>query len=52
MKTKNKTRIFSEEELKSISELGDVLRGIHKRLIKEGYIIKDGKITKPKDDIL
>lgn len=37
---------FSEETMDSFNELGAVLRRIHKRLISEGYIIKDGKIIK------
>ena len=46
MKEKEK-QIFSEEEIRSISELGEILRNIHNRLISEGYIIKEGQITKP-----
>lgn len=37
---------LTDESIKAISELGDVLRGIHNRLISEGYEIKDGCITK------
>lgn len=37
---------LTDESIKAISELGDVLRGIHNRLISEGYEIKDGHISK------
>ncbi len=37
---------LTDESIKALSELGDVLRGIHNRLISEGYEIKDGSITK------
>lgn len=37
---------LTDESIKAISELGDVLRGIHNRLISEGYEIKEGRITK------
>ena len=41
-----KTRIFSDETIKSLTELGEVLRRIHNRLISEGYEIKNGHIIK------
>jgi hypothetical protein len=45
MKKQKKNKPLSEEALKNINELGDVLREIHNRLIKEGKIkIIDGKI--------
>ncbi len=37
---------LTDESIKAISELGDVLCGIHNRLISEDYEIKDGSITK------
>ena len=37
---------LTDESIKAISELGDALRGIHNRLISEGYEIKDGHISK------
>lgn len=42
--------IFSEETIKSISELGDVLRRIHNRLLREGIITigPDKKVIFPK----
>ena len=47
---KRKKNIFSEETIKSLTELGDVLRGIHNRLLKEGVIkIKNGKVVWPKN---
>jgi hypothetical protein len=43
-KQKNKT--LSEEALKNINELGDVLRQVHNRLLKEGKVkVVDGKIV-------
>lgn len=39
--------VFSEETIASVSEYGSILGRIYKRLISEGYIIKDGKIFKP-----
>jgi len=41
-------RIFTDEGIKNISRFQDVLKRIHIRLISEGYVIKDGKIEKPK----
>ncbi len=38
---------LSEETIQAMKELGEILRGIHNRLISEGYTIKDGKIYKP-----
>ncbi len=43
---KNKKHIFSEEEIASVKELGDVLRYILQRLISEGKAkIVDGKVV-------
>ncbi len=41
-------RIFTDEEITSLVELGEVLRDIHARVISEGFVIKNGNITKPK----
>jgi len=38
---KKKKHIFTDDELRGISELGEVLRGIHKRLLAEGKIKVD-----------
>jgi hypothetical protein len=38
--------ILSIDTLKALEELGDVLRGIHKRMISEGYELIDGVIRK------
>jgi hypothetical protein len=38
---------FSQETIDSLQDLGDTLRRIHRRLILEGYTIKDGQIFKP-----
>ena len=41
---KKKSNIFSQEELDSITGLGEVLRKIHNRLLLEGKIkVKNGK---------
>jgi len=39
--------IFSEETMEGLRELGDVLQGIHNRLLAEGYVMKDGQLIKP-----
>jgi len=39
--------IFSQETIDSFKDLGETLSRIHRRLISEGYIIKDGQIYKP-----
>ena len=44
---KNDQYSFSDETIKSLMAFGEVLRGIHNRLIKEGYLIKDGVIELP-----
>gem|GEM_PF-2971582 len=40
-------RIFSDEDIQSFVDLGNVLMDIRKRLISEGWIIKDGVFTSP-----
>ena len=46
---KKQEHIFSDEEIKNISELGDVLQKIRHRLLSEGIIkIKNGKTIFPK----
>ena len=42
-----KPDLFTDEEIKSLMELGEVLRGIHARLSAEGWKIKDGVFTSP-----
>ncbi len=37
---------FSKETLDALEELGDVLRGIRRRMITEGYELVDGHIQK------
>ena len=46
--TTSEKRIFTDEGIKNISRFQDTLKRIHIRLISEGYVIKDGKIEKPK----
>lgn len=38
-----KENLFSEETIKSIYDLGCILKKIHSRLLKEGYIFKDNQ---------
>lgn len=43
--------IFSEEEVKALSELGEILRSIRARLLREGKAkIVDGKIVFIEDE--
>jgi hypothetical protein len=37
--------LFSEETIKSLFELGEVLRKIHSRILSEGYIFKENQFT-------
>lgn len=37
---------FSVEEIDNFVAFSIILKGIHNRLISEGYIISDGQITK------
>ena len=37
---------LSKETIDALEELGDVLKGIHKRMVSEGYEIKNGCIIK------
>ena len=39
---------FSQETVDSLYALGNVYAKIRRRLLSEGYIIKDGKIIPPK----
>jgi hypothetical protein len=38
---------LSDETIRSLQELGEVFRRIHKRLVSEGWVIKDGVFTPP-----
>jgi len=40
-------RIFSDEEIQGFVDLGNVLMDIRKRMISEGWTIKDGVFTTP-----
>lgn len=42
-----KELLFTDEEFENIVALGEVLRDIHKRLISEGWKIKDHVFTSP-----
>ena len=39
--------ILSEETIRAVRELGEILREIYNDKISEGYILKDGKFIKP-----
>ena len=41
---------FSQETVQALQELGNVFRQIHRRLISEGYTIRDGEIIEPGAD--
>lgn len=45
-KKKKSVLSLSDESFKALVELGEVLRGIHERMVDEGYEIKDGKVVK------
>lgn len=44
-------QIFSEETMESLREYGEVLRGIHRRLLSEGYVFSNGKFYRKDDKI-
>ena len=44
-------QIFSKEVMSSLQELGKVLKGVHSRLISEGYVFTNGKYYKNNNDI-
>jgi hypothetical protein len=37
---------LSKDTIVALEELGDILKGIHKRIVSEGYEIKNGYIVK------
>jgi len=41
---------FSPETIQALQELGNVFRQIHRRLVSEGYAIRDGEIIEPGAD--
>lgn len=45
-----KKRHFSDEAIKNITNLAEIFKKIHLRLISEGYTIKEGKIIPPKKE--
>jgi hypothetical protein len=47
-----KEKYFSDETIHSLGELGRVLLRIRKRLISEGYTIKDGKCFKVASEMI
>ncbi len=43
----SKTDKFSDETIAALKELGAVYQQIHNRLMREGYVIRSGKIYPP-----
>ena len=43
--TQTEERIYSDEELTNITELGDILQSIRKRLISEGLSIEELRVS-------
>ena len=41
----------NEETMKALCEYGEVLRGIHNRLLSEGYVYENGRFYKNGDKI-
>ena len=42
--------IFSDQQITNFVDYYHLLKRIHNRLLSEGYIIKDGKISKPENN--
>jgi hypothetical protein len=38
---------LSDETVAALKELGEIFRGIHRRLVSEGWVIKDGVFSPP-----
>lgn len=43
-------RTFTKEQKQALVRFARILKQIHIRLVIEGYTIKDGKITPPKNE--
>ncbi|HTA26993.1 MAG TPA: hypothetical protein VK809_04355 [Bacteroidia bacterium] len=41
--------VLTEETIRAVRKLGDVLRRIHDRLISEGYVLENGEFVKSND---
>lgn len=41
------TKIFTQNQINNFADFAFTLKTIHNRLIKEGYVIKNGRITPP-----
>jgi hypothetical protein len=48
----NKSTLLSPETIQSFSQLTDVLRSIHHRLISEGYSILEGRLYSPEGELI
>lgn len=46
---KKESQVFTDETIESLMELGEVLRSIRARLLSEGYVIKNGRITRQEE---
>ena len=47
----NNSNIFNDKEIENFTRLGKVLKGVHERLISEGYTINDEGIMPPKNEL-
>ncbi len=43
--SKNTQKPFTKQTIEAIERLGGVLKRIHVRMLREGYVIKDGAIV-------
>ena len=44
--SQKKKNLFTDEEIRAVNDLGQVLRRIHRRLYSEGYILRNGVFVK------
>ncbi len=42
--------LFTDEQITQFVDFYHLLKRIHNRLVSEGYVVKDGKISKPRRD--
>lgn len=48
MELKNQqNQIFTEEQIQNFAGFFNSIKKVHTRLIREGYIIKNGEVVKP-----
>jgi hypothetical protein len=46
-----KRHLFAQDTINSLGELGSILQRIHKRLVRDGYVIENGQAVKKPDNI-